>query len=74
LNPEFEKRAFESESKFKNMGYKVLSVFLGCIAIYSALFCVGNYLLGDPMQALYFLIAFIICSGLIASFWKRLFA
>tara|TARA_B110000037_G_scaffold59264_1_gene72448 strand:+ start:9285 stop:11009 length:1725 start_codon:yes stop_codon:yes gene_type:complete len=74
LNPEYEKRAFQGEFKFKNMGYKVLSIFLGCIAIYSALFSLGNYLLGDGMQALYFLIAFIICSGLIASFWKRLFA
>ena len=74
LNPEFDKRAFDNDSKFKNMGYKVLSIFLGCIAIYSALFSVGNYLLGEPSQALYFLIAFIICSGLIATFWKRLFA
>ncbi len=74
LNPEFEKRAFESESKFKNMGFKVLSIFLGCIAIYSALFSLGNYLLGDGIQALYFFIAFVICSALIASFWKKLFA
>lgn len=73
LNPEFDKRAFESDSRFKNMGYKVLSIFLGCIAIYSALFSLGNYLLGDPMQALYFLFAFIVCSSLIASFWKKLF-
>ncbi|NOQ75813.1 MAG: Na+:solute symporter [Crocinitomix sp.] len=74
LNPEFEKRAFDNDSKFKNMGYKVLSIFLGCIAIYSALFSLGNYLLGSASQALYFLIAFIICSGLIATFWKKLFA
>lgn len=73
LNPEFDKRAFESDSRFKNMGYKVLSIFLGCIAIYSALFSLGNYLLGDPMQALYFLLAFIVCSSLIAAFWKKLF-
>jgi len=74
LNPEFNKRAFDNDNKFKNMGYKVLSIFLGCIAIYSALFSMGNYLLADKMQALYFLIAFIISAGLIASFWKKLFA
>lgn len=72
-NPEFEKRAFGSEDKFKNMGYKVLSIFLGSIGIYAALFSLGNYLLGNGMQALYFLIAFIVSTGLIASFWKKLF-
>lgn len=73
FNPEFDKRAFTGEAKFKNMGYKVLSVFFGCVAIYSALFSVGNYLLDNGTQALYFLIAFTISAGLIASFWKKLF-
>ena len=54
LNPEFEVRAFESGNKFKNMGYKVLSMVFGCIGIYAALFATGNYLLGDPIQAIYF--------------------
>lgn len=73
LNPEFEKRAFDNDGKFKNMGYKVLSIFLGSIAIYAALFCIGNYLLGNNMQALYFGIAFVLGSIGIAAFWKKLF-
>lgn len=73
LNPEFEKRAFDNDGKFKNMGYKVLSIFLGSIAIYTALFCIGNYLLGNNMQALYFGIAFVLGSIGIAAFWKKLF-
>jgi len=62
-----------TENKFKNMGFKVLSIFLGCIGIYAALFSLGNYLLGSPSQALYFLITFIICAGGIAALWKKLF-
>jgi Na+/proline symporter len=73
LNPEFDKRAYGGDSRFKNMGYKVLSIFLGSIAIYSALFSVGTYLLGDATEATYFLISFIVCGGLVASFWKKLF-
>jgi len=73
MNPEFEKRAFDNDNKFKNMGYKVLSIFLGCIGIYSALFSLGNYLLGNGMQAFYFLITFIVSAVLIFSFWKKLF-
>ncbi len=73
LNPEFEKRAFNDDHKFKNMGYKVLSIFLGSVAIYAALFSIGNYLLGNTQQALYFGIAFVLGAIGIAAFWKKLF-
>lgn len=73
-NPEFEKRAFSDEGKFKNMGYKVLAIFLGCFGIYAALFATGSYLLGNAMNALYFLIA-VVCCGLGLLFcWKKIFA
>lgn len=73
LNPEFEKRAFNDDHKFKNMGYKVLSIFLGSVAIYAALFSIGNYLLGNTQQAIYFGIAFVLGAIGIAAFWKKLF-
>lgn len=73
LNPEFENRAFNDDHKFKNMGYKVLSIFLGSVAIYAALFSIGNYLLGNTQQALYFGIAFVLGAIGIAAFWKKLF-
>ncbi|MDC3351812.1 Na+:solute symporter [Crocinitomicaceae bacterium] len=73
LNPEFEKRAFNDDHKFKNMGYKVLSIFLGSVAIYAALFSIGNYLFGNTQQALYFGIAFVLGAIGIAAFWKKLF-
>jgi Na+/proline symporter len=73
LNPEFHQRAFDKNKKFKNMGYKVLSIFFGCIGIYAALFSLGNYLVGNTLQALYFLFAFIVSSIVIALSWKKLF-
>jgi nitrogen fixation-related uncharacterized protein len=55
------------------MGYKVLSIFLGSVAIYAALFSIGNYLLGNTQQAIYFGIAFVLGAIGIAAFWKKLF-
>ncbi|UKN00627.1 Na+:solute symporter [Paracrocinitomix mangrovi] len=73
LNPEFEKRAFADEGKFKNMGYKVLSMVLGTITIYSALFCTGKFILGDTTQALYFFIVFAVTSVSLYFCWKKIF-
>lgn len=73
LNPEFEKRAFGNADPLKNMGYKVLALFLGCIAIYSALFGIGKYILGDPANALYFILAFVISSAVIFGLRKKIF-
>ncbi|MEZ4923151.1 MAG: sodium:solute symporter family protein [Crocinitomicaceae bacterium] len=73
-NPEFEKIAFASEGKFKDMGYKVLSIFLGCIAIYSVLFATGKYLFGQLDQCLYFTIAFLLSTAGIVYCWRKIFA
>jgi solute:Na+ symporter, SSS family len=73
LNPEFEKRAFSDEGKFHNMGYKVLSIFLSVFGVYAALFGLGSYLVGDPTEAIYFLIAFVICAIAIYFCWRKLF-
>jgi solute:Na+ symporter, SSS family len=74
MNPNFEEKAFGKEDKFKNMGYKVLSIFLGCIAIYSALFATGKFLFGQSNQGAYFVLAFIISAVGIAYCWKKIFA
>ncbi|OIQ37246.1 MAG: Na+:solute symporter [Crocinitomix sp. MedPE-SWsnd] len=73
LNPEFEKRAFSDEGKFHNMGYKVLSIFLSVFGVYAALFGLGSYLVGDPTEAIYFLIAFVICAIALYLCWRKLF-
>lgn len=73
LNPEFEKRAFNQGGKFQNMGYKVLSIFFGCIAIWSALFGIGYWLFDPGIQVAYFFAAFLFSSTFIVLFWKKLF-
>jgi Na+/proline symporter len=73
LNPEFEKRAFGSGAKFNNMGYKVLSIFLGCVGIWSALFGIGYWLFDPGLQVVGFLSCFVVCTVLIALFWKKIF-
>jgi len=73
LNPEFEKRAFATETKFHNMGYKVLSIFLSVFAVYAALFGLGSYLVGDPANSVYFFIAFAICAIALYLCWRKLF-
>lgn len=73
LHPEFEQRAFAGEGKFKDMGYKVLSIFLGCIAIYSALFSTGKFLLGDPTTGIYFVISFCIAGMGLVFCWRKMF-
>jgi SSS family transporter len=62
---EFDKRAFgvdanQQSLKFHNMGYKVLAVVLGCVAIYSALFSAGKYLFGQNSDAMLFGACFVI--------------
>ncbi len=74
LNPEYENIAFDgAQNKFKNFGYKLVCIFLGCIAIWSALFGMGYWLFDPGIQAVYFFIAFGISSALIAVFWKKIF-
>lgn len=73
LNPDFEERAFKGEGKFKDMGYKVLCIFLGCIAIYSALFATGKYLFGQMDQFIYFSIACVVSTIGITICWRKIF-
>jgi len=73
LNPEFSQRAFSGDGKFKNMEFKILGVFMGCIAIYSALFSIGYFLLENRIQSLYFGLSFIVSTAIIALIWKKLF-
>ncbi|MBN4071365.1 Na+:solute symporter, partial [Crocinitomix catalasitica] len=74
LNPEFEDRAFEGgENKFKNFGYKLVCILLGCVAIWSALFGMGYWLFDPGVQTVYFFIAFAVSSSMIVVFWKKIF-
>jgi len=72
LNPEFEKRAFVDEGKFKGMGLKIVSVFFGCVAVYSALFAVGHYLVGTASNALWFGVSFVLSAAIIVFCWRKI--
>jgi len=72
LNPEFDKNAFNNKNKFENFGYKVLNIFLGCIAIYAALFSIGKFIFGEPLQAFYYLLAFILPTLVIVITWRKI--
>ncbi len=74
VNPEFMQRAFGSENKFKNFGYKVLAIFLGCIAIYSALFSSGKFLFGEMQQGWLFCITCILSTGTIYFLRRKIFS
>ena len=73
MHPDFEKRAFKDEGKFKHMGYKVLSIFLGCIAIYCVLFATGSFLFGNSRYGLYFLEVFGISLIPLIYCWRKIF-
>lgn len=74
LNPDFNQKAFGGDERFKNMGYKVASIFFGCVGIYSALFAVGSWLFDRGSDALLFCLAFFISGAFILFFRKKIFA
>lgn len=74
VNPTFDELAFGGAEKiFENFGYRILCMFMGSIAIWSALFGVGYWLLDPGIEVFYFFAAFTFSSGVIVLFWKKLF-
>ena len=53
-----------------NLGYHLLSVFVGTIGIYSALFAIGNLLYGNLLFAFVMFLAFALSVYLIIKWWK----
>jgi len=72
-NPDFDERAFGGTSKCANIKYKVISIFAGCIAIYSSLFAIGYIIYGMYQTAVYNLIAFVLATSVIIIFWNKNF-
>lgn len=54
-----------------NLGYHLLSVFVGTIGIYSALFAIGNLLYGNLLFAFVMFLAFVLSVYLIIKWWKN---
>ncbi|WP_420578054.1 sodium:solute symporter family protein [Ekhidna sp.] len=54
-----------------NLGYHLLSVFVGTIGIYSALFAIGNLLYGNLFLAFVMFLVFVLSVYLIIKWWKN---
>lgn len=51
--------------------FSILSVFVGAIGVYSALFGIGNLLFGNYFLAIILLLSFAVCIFLIFRWWKK---
>ena len=75
-NPEtlekFENLVYGNESKFKNIGYKILAFFLGIIGTYSFLFATGYFIYGKTLLALGLTFLTCICCVLLIKNWKKI--
>lgn len=68
----FEALVYGNESKFKNIGYKILAFFLGVIGTYSVLFATGYLIYGQIMLAFGLIIVTTICCLLLIKNWKKI--
>ena len=68
----FETLVYGNDSKFKNIGYKILAFFLGVIGTYSFLFATGYFIYGKMTLAFGLTILTFICCFLLVKNWKRI--
>ena len=68
----FEALIYGSESKFHNIGYKILAFFLGVIGTYSVLFATGYFIYGNTTLAITLSIVALLCSVLLIKNWKKI--
>lgn len=68
----FESLIYGTESKFHNIGYKILAFFLGVIGTYSFLFATGYFIYGKLTLAMSLSVVAIICSALLIKNWKKI--
>lgn len=68
----FDTLIFEGESKFKNIGYKILAFFIGIIGIYSFLFATGNWIYGEITTALLLTGLSAVSAFILITIWKKI--
>ena len=66
----FETLIYGSESKFYNIGYKIVAFFLGIIGTYSVLFATGYFIYGKTSTAIALSILAILSGVLLVRNWK----
>ncbi|SNR15067.1 sodium:solute symporter family protein [Tenacibaculum jejuense] len=67
----FNQLIFGNESKFKNIGAKIVAFFCSIIGIYGFLFATGNWIYGKTGTALVLSVLTIISGIIIQQLWKR---
>ncbi|WP_442267107.1 sodium:solute symporter family protein [Tenacibaculum sp. ZS6-P6] len=68
---QFNQLIFGNESKFKNIGSKIVAFFCSIIGIYGFLFATGNWIYGRTSTALTLSILTIISGIIIQQLWKK---
>jgi len=68
----FESLIFGSESKFYNIGYKIVAFFLGVIGTYSVLFATGYYIYGKTTLAVSLTAVALISGFILLKIWKKI--
>jgi len=63
---------FDGESKFKNIGNKIVAFLLGITGIYSFLFATGNWIYGETTLALILTTSAIVSTVMLSVIWKRI--
>ncbi|WP_440066175.1 sodium:solute symporter family protein [Tenacibaculum discolor] len=66
----FDNIIFESDNKFKNVGYKTVGFITGTIGVYSFLFATGNWIYGEIVLATTLSIITLICILILRKIWK----
>lgn len=66
----FDNIIFESDNKFKNVGYKIVGFITGTIGVYSFLFATGNWIYGEIVLATTLSIITLICILILRKIWK----
>ncbi|WP_271406041.1 sodium:solute symporter family protein [Tenacibaculum soleae] len=66
----FENLIFDGESKFKNIGAKILGFITGTIGVYSFLFATGNFIYGKILLAITLSIVTLLCIYILRRIWK----
>ena len=68
----YEKLILDNESKFKNVGSKILAFVLGITGVYSFLFATGNWIYGKTNLAIGLSVLTVICVFGLQRLWKRI--
>ena len=62
----------ETDNDSKGIAQEILCVFLGCVAVYSALFATGSWLYGNTLTACILSVLALGCGYFIFSIWSKL--